>query len=343
MNKFDAKEEDGARRTKAERSKHPCRLILNLDLGLRPLFAIRHCPLFDFASPDFGFTLRATDMGSPSPSRRTKAEITPSTRLLRLSGHALSALALIGFVLVLGTLITRSALPGNPGWPEALLVIVTTLATLVSLARILAGQNVLLAAAIIGLLGGIAHGMGAKTAFPFGPFVFSEAAGPQFFNVLAWPMPLIWIIAILNARGVAKLILRPWRKLKSYAFWLIGVTATLVVLFDLALEPYAAYVNRYWLWLPTKFPFTWYGAPIVNFFGWVLTALLILAFTTPSLSKKPARTNKNRLDYHPLVVWLLALALFATCAFQNQLWPAAGLCVLTGVATAIFAVRGARW
>jgi uncharacterized membrane protein len=263
--------------------------------------------------------------------------------LLRLGGHALSALALIGFVLVLGTLITRSPLPGKPGWPEALLVIFTTLATLASLARILAGQNILLAATIIGLLGGIAHGMGAKTAFPFGPFVFSEAAGPQFFNVLAWSMPLIWIIAILNARGVAKLILRPWRKLKSYAFWLIGVTATLVVLFDLALEPYAAYVNRYWLWLPTKFPFTWYGAPIANFFGWMLTALLILAFTTPSLSKKPARTNKNRLDYHPLVVWLLALALFATSAIQNQLWPAVGLCALTAIATTIFALRGARW
>jgi len=282
-------------------------------------------------------------MGSPSPSRRAKSEVAPSTRLLHLGGHAISALALISFALVLRTLITRSALPGKPGWPEALLVIFTTLATLASLSRILPGQKVLLVAVVIGLLGGIAHGMGAKTAFPFGPFLYSETAGSQFFNLLAWPMPLIWIIAILNARGVAKLILRPWRKLKSYAFWLIGVTTTLVVLFDLALEPYAAYVNRYWLWLPTKFPFSWYGAPIANFFGWVLTALLILAFTTPSLSKKPARTNKNRLDYHPLVVWLLALALFATSAFQNRLWPAAGLCVLTAIATAIFAVRGARW
>lgn len=319
------------------------RTIQNLDPGLPSLLKIRHCPLFDFASPDFGFTLRGTNMGSPPPSRRAKAEVVPSTRLLYLGGHAISALALVSFFLVLGTTITRSPLPGKPGWSDALLVLITTLATLASLSRILPGQKVLLVAVIIGILGGIAHGMGAKTAFPFGPFLYSEAAGPQFFNLLAWPMPLIWIIAILNARGVAKLILRPWRKLKSYAFWLIGVTATLVVLFDLALEPCAAHVHRYWLWLPTKFPFAWYGAPIANFFGWGLTALLILAFTTPSLSKKPARTNKNRLDYHPLFVWLLALTLFATCAFQNQLWPAAGLCVLTGIATAIFAVRGARW
>ena len=282
-------------------------------------------------------------MDSPSSSRRTTAEVAPSTRLLNLGVQGISTLALVSFFLVLWTQIDRSLLPGKTGWLAALLVMTTALATLASLSRTLSGPNVLLATVIIGLIGGLAHGMGAKTAFPFGPFVYSEAAGSQFFNALAWPMPLIWIIAILNSRGVAKLILRPWRKLKNFGFWLIGVTATLVMLFDLALEPFAAHVNHYWLWLPTKFPFAWYGAPLVNFLGWLLTALLILAFTSPALSKKPARSKKNRLDYHPLVVWLLALTLFAASAFQNQLWPAAALDVLAGIAVAIFAARGARW
>lgn len=302
-----------------------------------------NCLLLDFASPNIGFKLRAANMDSRSPSRRVTAEVAPSTRRLHLVSQAISALALVSFSFVLWTLFTRSPPAGKPGWPEALLVLTTALATLASLWRILPGQNVLLASVLIGCLGGLAHGFGAKTAYPFGPFVYSAAAGPKFFNALAWPMPLIWVIAILNARGVARLILRPWRKLKNYALWLMGVTALLVMLFDLALEPIATRVNHYWRWLPTKFPFAWYGAPLVNFLGWLLIALLILAFTTPSLSKKPARTNKNRLDYHPLVVWLLALTLFATSAIQNQLWPAAALGVLTGITTAILAVRGARW
>jgi uncharacterized membrane protein len=302
-----------------------------------------HCPNLDFASPDFGFTLRATNMDLPSPARRTTAEIVPSDRLLTLGIQTFSALALVSFLLVLWTLITQSPLAGKPGWPEAVLVLTTALATVASLSRALPGQKVLLATVVIGLLGGLAHGIGAKTAYPFGPFAYQETAGPKFFNALAWPLPLIWIIAILNARGVARLILRPWRKLKNYAFWLIGLTASLVMLFDLALEPFAAYVNHFWLWQLTKFPFTWYRAPIVNFLGWVLTALLILAFTTPALTKKPARSKKNTTDYHPLIVWLLALTLFATSALRNQLWAAAGLCVLTGIVTAIFAVRGARW
>jgi uncharacterized membrane protein len=282
-------------------------------------------------------------MDSPPPSHRIIADVSPSKHLLHLSVQTISALALVSFLLVLWTVIARAPLPGKSGWPEAVLVLTAAMATLASLSRILPGQSILLAAVIIGLFGGLVHGLGATTAFPFGPFVYSEAAGPKFFNVLAWPLPLIWIIAILNSRGVAKLVLRPWRKLKNYGFWLIGVTAMFVMLFDLALEPFAAHSNHYWLWLPTKFPFAWYGAPLVNFLGWLLTALLILAFATPALTNKPSRSKKNPVDYHPLVVWLLALALFATSAFQNQLWSAAALCMLTGVVAAIFAVRGARW
>lgn len=282
-------------------------------------------------------------MGSPKSSRRTPTEADPTASLLQQGSRALSAVALVNFLLVLWTLITRSPLPGESGWPEALLVLTATLATLAALGRILPGQNVLLVACMIGLLGSLAHGLGAATAFPFGPFVYSAASGPLFFNTLAWYMPLLWITAILNARGVAKLILRPWRKLSNYGIWLIGVTALLVALFDLALEPYAAHLNHFWLWLPTKFPFAWYGAPLVNSLGWLLTALLILAFSTPALTKKGSRSRKNSVDYHPLIVWLLTLTLFAIGAIQNQLWPAFTLCLLTGITTAILAIRGARW
>ena len=89
-----------------------------------------------------------------------------------------------------------------------------------------------------------------------------------------------------NSRGVARLILRPWRKIRSYGFWLIGLTAALAVLFDLALDPFASRVKHYWLWQPTKFPVTWQGAPLVNFLGWAAVSLLILAFITPALINK---------------------------------------------------------
>lgn len=271
------------------------------------------------------------------------AEAKPSEQLFNRGVQLASWAALASFILVMWQVIAGTPLPGKPGWPEALLVVTVTLATLASLTRQLPAQNVLLAAVIIGVVGAVAHGVGAVTAIPFGPFIFSDNMGPKFFRTLAWPMPALWIIIIFNSRGVARLILRPWRKLKNYGFWLIGITTLLVVLFDLAMEPFASQSARYWFWLPTTFPVTWQGMPLTNSLGWLLTSLLILAFATPPLINKQSRSRKTVPDFQPLIIWLLALVLFATGAVTQQLWMATGFCGVTGVMTTVFALRGARW
>ena len=180
------------------------------------------------------------------------------------------------FVLVVVMLFKPLKLPGNPGWPELLLLASGVACTITALARRLPLQNVLLAVFIIAVLGGAVHALGAITGIPFGPFEFGESIGPQVFKTLPWAVPLIWVLAILNSRGVARLILRPWRKISAYGFWLIGVTAALTLLFDFALEPFASRVKHYWLWTPTKFPVTWQGRRWSNFLGWAAVSVLIL-------------------------------------------------------------------
>jgi uncharacterized membrane protein len=282
-------------------------------------------------------------MSSFTGSKTVGTESKPSEQLFDLGWRLSSVAALASFLLVFWQVASQRPLPGKPGWAETLLVFTVTLTTLVSLARQLPGQNVLVATTIIGVTGGIAHSVGAVTALPFGPFAYTDAAGPRIFGMLAWPMPALWIIIVLNSRGVARLICRPWRKLKNYGFWLIGITTALVVLFDLALEPFASHVNGYWFWLPTKFPVTWHGMPLTNSLGWLMITLLMLAFATPPLINKQSRSRKSAPDYHPLVVWLLGLTLFAIGAFQHQLWLATGFCAIAGIVTAVFARRGARW
>lgn len=232
-------------------------------------------------------------------------------------------------------------LPGQPGWVEALLLLLASAGTFTALTRQLPLQNVLLAAAVIALLGGAAHALGVTTGIPFGPFLFGGDAGPQLFKTLPWALPLIWVAMILNSRGVARLILRPWRKTHNYGFWLIGLTALLTVGFDFALDPFAARVKHYWLWLPTKFPLTWQGAPLVNFLSWGAVSLLILMVVTPALiNKNPVRRPP---DFHPLAVWLGALAWFGTASARHGLWPAGVLDGTVAVLVAAFAIRGGRW
>lgn len=254
----------------------------------------------------------------------------------------LFGLFLLQFVLVWTRLWLPWPLLGSARWPDGLLVVLTTATVLASLTRQLPGQNVMLASTIIAFIAGAVQTLGAFTAIPFGPYVYTERIGQQLFYPLPWAVPLMWIAVTLASRGVARLTLRPWRKTQNYGFRLIGLTVLLVVLLDVGLEPFATSVKHYWFWNPTKLKFDWYSTPCVNFLGWAVTALLILAFATPSLiNKKPMPQPPP--DYSPLVVWLLLNFLFATGAAVHQLWSAAGLISLGSLVVTVFAIHGARW
>jgi uncharacterized membrane protein len=161
------------------------------------------------------------------------------------------------------------------------------------------------------------------------------------FSSMSWAIPFIWVIIILNSRGVAGLILRPWRKLRVYGFWLIGITTLLTLLFDCGMEPFATLVKHYWLWRPTKLSIDWYGAPLINFLAWLATTLLVLAFSTPALmKKKPARARRN---YDPLIVWGSLNILFIAGSLSQHLLLAAAVSAIACIAVVVLAVRGERW
>ena len=96
------------------------------------------------------------------------------------------------------------------------------------------------------------------------------------------------------------------------------------------------------MWSPsTNLPFTWHGAPVTNFLGWLLVSLLILAFVTPALINK--NPKKSPADYRPVVIWILFDVLFAVGAATRELWTAVIFCALAGITVATAAIRGGRW
>jgi len=233
-------------------------------------------------------------------------------------------------------------LPGNPDWPELLLLVSGLACTITALAQRLTLQNVLLAVFVIAVIGGAVHAVGAITGIPFGPFTFGENIGPDMFKTLPWAVPGIWVLAVLNSRGVARLILRPWRKISAYGFWLMGVTATLTLLFDFALEPFASRIKNYWLWTPTKLPVTWQGVPVSNFLAWAAVSVLLTVVIAPALiNKQPGKRNTP--DFHPFAIWLGVVLLCGTGCAQQGLLSAAVADGILAVIVTVLAVRGGTW
>jgi putative membrane protein len=266
----------------------------------------------------------------------------PDTKIIVWVHWVLSLSLAVVFVIALATLFTPSKLSDRHGGLVSVVVFLAGYSTVIALARRLPLQNVLLATFTIAVTGGAAHALGAITSMPFGPFTFSTTAGNELFKTLPWCVPLIWVVAILNSRGVARLILRPWRKMSTYGFWLMGLTTMLTVLFDFSFEPFASRVNHYWLWTPTIFPVTWQGVPLSNFLGWLVVSLLIVVFIAPILINKQPRKKHSR-DFYPFTIWVGAIFLFGIACAQHGLLSAAIVNGIVAAIVTVFAIRGGTW
>jgi uncharacterized membrane protein len=183
--------------------------------------------------------------------------------------------------------------------------------------------------------------VGAMTGIPFGAIAYTEGAGGRIFGTVPWALPLVWIVVLFNARSVGRLVFRPWRKSRTYGLRVIALTCGLAAVFALTFDPYGSKLNRYWLWRAKQSAVEWYGAPWINFTGWLLVALLVMAFSTPFLlNKKP---KKSPPFYQPLVIWVTLQALFAAGAAAGGMKYALYLTLFTVVATLSGALAGARW
>jgi uncharacterized membrane protein len=267
-------------------------------------------------------------MAAPSASSTTAPKPTWPLQLL------------LALTLVAG--VASLLLPAKQSAPaDAFLLVLAAGASVATLARQLPLQSVLFAALIAALIGGAAHGLSARTGLPFGPISFNETSGPKLFDCVPWTVPLIWVVAIFNSRGTARLALRPWRKMKNYGFLLMAVTAVLTIAFDFALEPFAR-VKHLWLWQPTKMTVTWFGASPLSFLGWTFVTLIILAFIMPYLIRKQPGSSSSPV-FAPWALWLGAMVLFGVNAAQTALWPALAVDVIFAIAVAVLGWRGAKW
>ena len=223
---------------------------------------------------------------------------------------------------------------------EILLWFMAATTSVVGLARRLPEQNIAVSAALIGAISLGISVVGEKTGVPFGRRTYTPTLGAKILAV-PWSLPLLWLVVVVNARGVARLILRPWRKTNYYGFRVIGLSGLLAVLLDAGLEPFAARVLHYWFWNTHANVLNWYSAPWANFLGWYVTVLAILGFSTPWLINK--QPLKQPTDYHPLVVWLMLNFHFATGDALEHSWAAVALSLLANAVMTVYAVRGARW
>lgn len=143
--------------------------------------------------------------------------------------------------------------------------------------------------------------IGVKTGFPFGDYRYTGLMGAQVFGI-PWIIPVCWFIILINAYIVisALVVSRGEEVSRDAHLLLILLTALVVTLTDVNLEPVAVNVRLYWFWMDMDRVF--YGIPRLNFFGWFAISVTLASALVHILD--PRR-------WRPSTAWV-SLALLAS-------------------------------
>lgn len=141
-----------------------------------------------------------------------------------------------------------------------------------------------------------------KTGFPYGRFTYTSKAGVILFNLVPVVVPFAWTTILLGCGVITKKVQKSWKK--------ILCTALLMVVVDGVLDPLAVGL-KLWFWYK---PGWYYGVPLINFVGWLLSALVgvsILYFSSKEFRSPNIPQTLFFSLYITMVFWL-SVAFFST-------------------------------
>lgn len=126
--------------------------------------------------------------------------------------------------------------------------------------------------------------VGLKTGLPYGEFTYLETLGPVVYGVPIG-LPIFFIPLVLNAYLLGTLLkLERWRKLFFALIMVIGI--------DLVLDP-AAVALGIWSYGGGFF----YGVPVSNFLGWVLSGSIAIITLKLSFNDHNLSERISEVDY----------------------------------------------
>lgn len=146
-------------------------------------------------------------------------------------------------------------------------VLLTALVLLVYLTRRV-GLKWVLAALVVYVLSLLSEMLGTTYGLPFGQYRYTALLGDKWFGRVPYLIPLGWFVMAVPCFTLAYRTFpeRRW-------FGRVLLATYLLVVWDLSLDPAMSYLTSYWTWEKEGL---YYGMPLINLAGWVLTGLGIM-------------------------------------------------------------------
>jgi putative membrane protein len=171
-------------------------------------------------------------------------------------------------------------------WGDAVIPMASVITTTLQFAAVLAVLHsgwgtgrTLRALVIIAGVTYLAELVGSKTGFPFGAYHYTGLLQPQLFGVPVI-IPLAWLMMLAPSWAAAYLILGRDLSTPIRRAGFVLLSALAITAWDLYLDPQMVGWG-FWVWQDSSSGY--FGIPWVNFFGWILTAIIATALVRPAV------------------------------------------------------------
>ena len=228
---------------------------------------------------------------------------------------------LIYILLFIGSFFAATqTLPPNFEFVSTWASVVLALPSFVALIQLFGRKKGVLIILLLGLFALFIENFAILTGFPYGNFYYLNQLGFKI-GAVPWTVAFTWTPLLFGCLGFARLLLKKYKPLNIFAFVLL--TCFLMVTTDLVLDPGAVALD-FWRWQSPGF---YYGVPLINFFGWIVSSLLgtllFLFLENTFLYRKISLTLLNSWKYS-LVFWI-------GVSLWEQLWIpfVLGICFLS--------------
>lgn len=181
----------------------------------------------------------------------------------------------------------------------------------------------------------LAELLGSKTGFPFGKYHYTDLLQPQLAGVPLL-IPLAWLMMLPPAWAIAAIILgrktnsegQEGTRRNSFSFTLKFslLSALALTAWDLFLDPQMVGWG-FWVW---ETPGLYFGIPLSNYFGWILTSFFITLLANP-----------KDLPLGPLALVYVLTWILQTIG-QGIFWGQPGPAIIGFLACGLFVLLAAR-
>ena len=189
-------------------------------------------------------------------------------------------------------------------WTTTIFLGLEALITFIILVKSADLLSVVITSAIIFMASWFIEYWGVTTGFPFGMYAYSHVLSPLIGGV-PLAITFAWFTVTANSLLAARYLLKGYNEISAVLIAAIFVLAT-----DILLEPFASFVNNFWVWQSQ-------AVPIQNFISWFVIGIIFI-FTLSQLIKwHTVQKDNSLMSIIPLIIMAINIINFSVVNIVN--------------------------